>query len=574
MKFKFLFLLILFLTPLCLALDCQYTEQKDITIQKEGVRTKDTNIFIENPLQAIDFVSGYTIGFTVKNNTSFDINAQVSYIHVSSGGPTYCLGNFPTNKDIMVPARSIYGITFSSSCSGSVNPNVTYTIYDNNFIGPLTTESFPSTITVCKLCGDQNCLNDNEECTLGTQCGGKYCIENKCSKSASNCIAGNLTSDGTCTLTNNQVADSISDSEYIAKLTMDEMANRQALTCNYTHLKSIILQKSGVRVKSTNTFIEQPITFDSFIGGYSQTFVAQNNTDFDINTRINYTNVLNSSNNPVYCSGSFPDYRIALIPAHGKYSITYPAGACSGIIDKNSVTYSIYNNIYIGPLKTESFTIQVPECNLCSGGKECLNDGIACIYGNECGGTFCVEGRCSNTENCFENNCRCEEKNKLQCPNNKKCVTKKSAGEIPECLGLQECTTGLLCSTNNRCYGNGTIQVGGTPICGNEGECITGHVNENGICSKTPEQIRQDEIAAETARIEAERLAAIAKAEEEKQLALSKAIEDKKSADKFWAETQFYFIIIIATIIVIAMLLFARPRGPVYEAVTFWRRVN
>lgn len=90
------------------------------------------------------------------------------------------------------------------------------------------------------------------------------------------------------------------------------------------------------------------------------------------------------------------------------------------------------------------------------------DDGSSCNSPNECGGGFCVEGHCSNTEHCFNNDCQCAP-DEIQCVNNKQCVEK------------------------------GVVPLDVKPKCGMDQECLSGYLNsESGLCAKSPAQINTE----------------------------------------------------------------------------------
>lgn len=90
------------------------------------------------------------------------------------------------------------------------------------------------------------------------------------------------------------------------------------------------------------------------------------------------------------------------------------------------------------------------------------NNGYACISSNECGSKFCIEGYCSNTNTCYNNDCKCPS-NKIQCGDNGRCVLRNDIG------------------TDSK------------PTCGLVQECKTGYIDQKtGNCAKSPTQIRID----------------------------------------------------------------------------------
>ncbi len=110
--------------------------------------------------------------------------------------------------------------------------------------------------------------------------------------------------------------------------------------------------------------------------------------------------------------------------------------------------------------KLEKVTKQKEICKLCSG-SICLDDGASCSKNIECGSGLCVRGLCSGSKVCYNNDCKCSEK-EVQCADNSKCVKKNS------------------------------LNVGSRPICSFE-ECKTKYINATtGLCSKSAEQVEKD----------------------------------------------------------------------------------
>ncbi len=119
-------------------------------------------------------------------------------------------------------------------------------------------------------------------------------------------------------------------------------------------------------------------------------------------------------------------------------------------IDFNSIRYNFLNEDFM--VKSENVkTLVNTTCKICNG-KTCLNAGISCVTPQECGGGYCVESHCSNSESCFNNDCKCAS-DEIQCDDNKRCV-KKSIVPIdvkPECNKPQECITGFIESKTGLC---------------------------------------------------------------------------------------------------------------------------
>jgi len=339
------------------------------------------------------------------------------------------------------------------------------------------------------------------------------------------------------------LAEALTESTYTQQLTTQYVANHP-LTCDYTHDSKVTVAEKIVRVKATDNIIQDPLIFTDFYEGTSLGFSVKNTTPYDINATIHYVRIYDNPRNAVMYQGTFPDSETVLIRANDKYTKGWTPGLGIppiGRMDQTGMSYDTFENDYLTASNIMSFVVTVPECDICSGGKVCLNDSVGCSSSNECGGKYCVENLCSKSELCPGSPpyCKCVEKNKLQCTDNKRCVEK------------------------------GVVALGNIPSCGMTEECVSGGYFDGTICTETLEAKAQRLAKEEAARIAAEKAAADAKA------AADKAAADKitKDNEKFWQGMQFNLIIIVAAIIVIFMLIFARPRGPVYEAVTFWRRI-
>jgi hypothetical protein len=137
------------------------------------------------------------------------------------------------------------------------------------------------------------------------------------------------------------------------------------------------------------------------------------------------------------------------------------------LVDQNTITFRIVNDTSITFQKEPVEIGRI--CQSCNG-NICSNDGIACQRAQECGGSYCVEGYCSNSEICFNNNCNCPQ-DKIQCNDNKRCVP---TGVVPNDI---------------------------KPECGKYQECVSRYINtSDGLCEKSP----TERAAEEGARVEAE----------------------------------------------------------------------
>ena len=111
---------------------------------------------------------------------------------------------------------------------------------------------------------------------------------------------------------------------------------------------------------------------------------------------------------------------------------------------------------------TEFVDVRLVEINhtktVCDG----KDDGVACNSPDECGGGHCIKGLCSNSDVCFNNDCKCKS-DEIQCDDNKRCVKK---AVVPEDV---------------------------KPECNKSQECVTGYINlETGLCAKSPAQLQTE----------------------------------------------------------------------------------
>lgn len=177
---------------------------------------------------------------------------------------------------------------------------------------------------------------------------------------------------------------------------------------------------------------------------------------YDIVVNINY-----QLNVPETWGKTISKSRTVSIKAYSSSEISESWGGMGFcFIGENPIDYVVVEPAVLVPKKdivTKNMTI----CKQCLG-KNCTNDGDSCTKPTECGGGFCVEGYCSNSKKCFNNDCKCSQ-DEIQCEDNMRCVKRMS------------------------------LDVGSKPICSFE-ECNTKYINPNtGLCAKSPEQIAQEE---------------------------------------------------------------------------------
>ncbi|MFA6089793.1 MAG: hypothetical protein WC755_08095 [Candidatus Woesearchaeota archaeon] len=225
-----------------------------------------------------------------------------------------------------------------------------------------------------------------------------------------------------------------------------------SLSCQYQEIKQG--QTSGYFITGTNTFYEQPLQFVDFSPSPTIGFAVQNITDHDINARIFYTHHSTASN-VTYCVGEFNHNQEVLVPANNKISINVCIDCkCGG--GAINTSYVILSNNLIKSTKSYDYNI----CRKCpsNGDTNCLNDGNSCNNKNQCGGGFCIRGKCNNENVCYgsPSDCNCNKLTETQCPDVSICVLKNS------------------------------LIIGDKPIC-SKLECDTNYVDKNsGLCSENP----------------------------------------------------------------------------------------
>lgn len=171
--------------------------------------------------------------------------------------------------------------------------------------------------------------------------------------------------------------------------------------------------------------------------------------------------VHNSLNVPVnvtlqFISDGSTQNRNTEIPAYSFVTL----GNYKNIDSTTSMTY-IYNSNNWSEAKWKTENIYEINCTLC-GNQICLNDGNNCTDKSQCGGEYCVEGRCSNKPICYANNCDC------------------SSVEVQ-------------CSDNTKCVKINSIPLDVKPECNRFEECISRYINpQTGLCAKSPSQIEQE----------------------------------------------------------------------------------
>ncbi|MBI5392391.1 HNH endonuclease [Candidatus Woesearchaeota archaeon] len=213
------------------------------------------------------------------------------------------------------------------------------------------------------------------------------------------------------------------------------MSNVYALDCQYTHNQSFVIAN---KTFYHDSFLDEQIKISDFIlvelNGYN--VKVTNKLDKEVYLNVNY-NI--QSNWYGTQAGGFP----ATINPHDYYN--FVDSASTSCADHGCHIEGLIFKI------DRPNSIDVRLCNLCLG-IICKNDGESCTVSQECGSNSCVQGYCSNTQFCYNNDCKCSS-DKIQCNDNRRCVAKAvvSLDVKPECGKPQECVTGYIDSNNGLC---------------------------------------------------------------------------------------------------------------------------
>ena len=180
-----------------------------------------------------------------------------------------------------------------------------------------------------------------------------------------------------------------------------------ALDCQYKQMESYQIEEDRFYLNST--LLNEGPTFESQDTGLTTAkFKVYNPYDFNITIEIPYKTISNWYGNGIRgVSGIVPAKEFTIFDS--QHNNGGPVSEPVLKIIEPKITK-----------KHELVTKEKEICKLCAG-KNCSNDGISCSLPNECGGNYCIESYCSNSEVCYNNNCKCAT-NEIQCSDNKKCV--------------------------------------------------------------------------------------------------------------------------------------------------------
>lgn len=282
----------------------------------------------------------------------------------------------------------------------------------------------------------------------------------------------------------------------------------ESLPCQYTVNNPYQVEVVNLYSKETGELLIPKISVGEFTGDTSQnSFKIFNDSSFPVFLKVSFK----FSSDDYWSTGvRYRDIITeVIIPARDYNVVAQKRDSYSNGIPDTSVKWVFLENEYY-IVKYEKRSIDNFSCKKCPPNTDtnCLNDGQACSTNLECGGEYCIEGRCNNKPFCFENKCNCDS-TKVQCEDNSKCVIKN------------------------------TFELDQKPIC-SPLECKTGYVDEGtGLCAKSPAQLAEEE----KTKLEKERI------EKEKQIQEAQAQADANNI--LWTAIGIIVVIIFSAIIII-----------------------
>ena len=230
------------------------------------------------------------------------------------------------------------------------------------------------------------------------------------------------------------------------------MVYAYSLSCQYTSIEEY--SEEELRFYRGSELLEGKLEIqETQFGCPDARFKVYNPFDFEVEVCIDY----------LIASNWFGSKKISLstvIPSN-EYKILEGRGSCD---TRKVLGYVKFKIVAPEDLtsKLEKVTKQKIICKKCNA-VACLDDGSPCTIPKFCGGGFCVEGHCSNSEFCFNNDCKCNA-DEIQCDDNKICVKKS------------------------------VVPIYVKPVCGLYQECVSQYINpETGLCEKSPAQIQEEE---------------------------------------------------------------------------------
>ena len=254
-----------------------------------------------------------------------------------------------------------------------------------------------------------------------------------------------------------------------------------ALDCNYTEPKTIQELKLGI-YNADGTFFGDPLILKDFVGTYcgfdcggTPSFTIAN--QYSLEMHINLSALLFKPGLQAYPEAKSTIIREITLAPYGEYKFEGSnIGIGSNYFPNDSITYTFLNSTL--SLKTDYRDVQITICEICEGGKLCLEDGMSCTWDSDCGSDICSGmSICVKTES-ERNDCG----SLLSfCDKNKKCVQRqsKSFGDLANCEF--ECKSGFIengkCKTcnNAECLNEGIS-------CSEDYQCGSGNCNNNRVC--------------------------------------------------------------------------------------------
>jgi hypothetical protein len=233
-----------------------------------------------------------------------------------------------------------------------------------------------------------------------------------------------------------------------------------SLDCQYFIEEEVQTDYNKVINKNTDEYIDVPFIEPSNKqvtgGNYNRgSFLLVNNYPFQLKFRLIFNYGTQGS---IFCNAgnSVFDEEITL-ENYGTKEIVYWSAAKFCKVTTN------WDSLRIILLESDDITAPLIQ-TIKTKNKICLgnDDGMNCSKNEDCGGGFCVEGKCNNQNICFNNNCECS-------PNEVEC-------------------------NNNSCVTQGSFKLNEKPACDKNELCETGLIGENGLCVKTPEMILQEKL--------------------------------------------------------------------------------
>jgi len=216
------------------------------------------------------------------------------------------------------------------------------------------------------------------------------------------------------------------------------------LACQYRFNATKEVESLKVYAQSTGAFITDSIRYENSTGYNTVTLKFYNDYDVPLTIRV----IFDFSARWMVGGWGTETHDSAITIAPRDTQKIVEGRAVNEMylnMDTLRIIFQNNNDTYARYIK-ENITEEV--CTQC-GEAVCLNDGYLCNNSLECGGGFCIRGRCSHDKNCYMNDCQCGD-NALQCRNDS-CVPKRtiSVGQKTSCNMDEECITGL--SQNNIC---------------------------------------------------------------------------------------------------------------------------